>query len=218
MPLWKLQLIAGCAEEFLYRRDTFQDGRITLEPGVASCFRSFHPFIVNMVRGAWVDHLLRLRANQSLVGEKGNLSEFLFGSERRPLSQFRTIFREHQSGKCFYCSKRVSGAGALDHFIPWIRYPVDLGHNFVFSHSECNRRKRDYLAHPEHLLRWRQQNLDSAADLGCRFDNDVLNHDATRSRRIACWAYEQAELACARVWIAAEKFAGLGPEWRDVLH
>ena len=217
MPLWKLQIIAGRPEEFLYRRENYEGRRITLQSGVANCFRSFHPFIVNMVRGAWVDHLLRIRTNQGLVGEQGDLSEFLFGSERRPLDEFRVILREHQSGKCFYCDQRVSGAGALDHFIPWIRYPVDLGHNFVFAHSKCNSLKRDYLAHPEHLLRWREQNLDCPAELGSQFDSAVLRHDANRSRKIAYWAYEQAELARARVWVAADEFLGLGPEWRTVL-
>jgi 5-methylcytosine-specific restriction endonuclease McrA len=217
MPLWKLQVIAGRTEEFLYRRETFQCGRLVLEPGIAKCFRSFHPFIVNMVRGAWVDHLLRIRTNQGLVGEQGDLSEFLFGSERRPLNDFRAILREHQSGKCFYCDQGVPGAGALDHFVPWIRYPVDLGHNFVFAHPKCNSRKRDYLAHPDHLLRWREQNLDCGDELATKFDRIKLRHEADRSRKIAHWAYEQAELAQARVWIAADEFAGLGGEWRQAL-
>lgn len=217
MPLWKLQIIAGRPEEFLYRRGTYEDGRIILEPSVANCFRSFHPFIVNLVRAAWIDHLLRIRINQGLVGERGDLSEFLFGSERRPLHQFRTILQEHQSGKCFYCEKRVPRSGVLDHFIPWVRYPVDLGHNFVFAHPKCNNLKRDYLTHPNHLLRWREQNLDCADELAEQFDSIVLRHDAGRSRKIALWAYEQAELVKVRVWIAADEFAGLGGEWRRIL-
>ena len=217
MPLWKLQIIGGRPEEFLYRADAFRERQILLEPGVANCFRSFHPFIVNMVRGAWVDHLLRIRANQDMVGEQGDLSEFLFGSERRPLDEYRAILREHQSNRCFYCDQQVSGGGALDHFIPWVRYPVDLGHNFVFAHSSCNRHKRDYLAHPEHLARWREQNLDSAEELGCRFDEAVLRNDVGRTRKIATWAYEQAELARANVWVSRDRFAGLDVDWRTAL-
>ena len=217
MPLWKLQVIGGQPEEFLYRVDTYRDRRILLEPGVANCFRSFHPFIVNMVRGAWIDHLLRIRANQDLVGEQGDLSEFLFGSERRPLDEYRAILREYQSNRCFYCDQQVSSGGALDHFIPWMRYPVDLGHNFVFAHSSCNRHKRDYLAHPDHLARWREQNLDAADELSARFEDAVLRHDALRTRKIAAWAYEQAELAEAHVWISADQFQGLDPDWRMAL-
>ena len=37
-------------------------------------------------------------------------------------------------------------AGAVDHFIPWRRYPLDLGHNFVLAHSACNSSKGDRLA------------------------------------------------------------------------
>ena len=44
------------------------------------------------------------------------------------------------------CGKLVRGAGHADHFIPWSRYPVDLGHNFVFSHPGCNNDKSDLLA------------------------------------------------------------------------
>ena len=217
-PLRRLQLIAGESEQFLYSLDNLHDGKISLEPGVAHCFRSFHPFVVNMVRGCWVDHLLRIRANQTLVGEQGDLSEFLFGSERRPLDQYRAILRDHQSGRCFYCEQPVRAREeALDHFIPWSRYPVDLGHNFVFADARCNRHKRDYLAHPEHLAKWDERNLQQADQLGVLFDDALLRHDAERTRKVAWWAYEQAELAEARVWISSDEFEALGPLWKGML-
>jgi hypothetical protein len=217
MPLWRLQLVGGQQDEFLYRQDMSTNRSILLEPGVAACFRAFHPFIVSMVRGAWVDYLLRNRRNRELVGEQGDLSEFLFGSERRPLNEYRHILRGHQSGRCFYCEELVRGAGALDHFIPWTRYPVDLGHNFVFAHARCNQEKRDYLAHPRHLARWRQQNLDCADELATQFNDAVLRHDAKRSAKVAHWAYEQAELANVRVWVQHDEFGDLGEEWRGSL-
>jgi hypothetical protein len=217
-PLRRLQLVAGEQEQFLYRLENCQDGRVLLEAGIAGCFRSFHPFVVNMVRGCWIDHLLRIRANQALVGEHGDLSEFLFGSERKPLEEYRSVLREHQANRCFYCDGKVTGAGALDHFIPWTRYPVDLGHNFVFAHAGCNGHKRDYLAHPDHLMRWREQNLDCATVLSDQFDSLVLRHDADRSQRVAAWAYEQAEAAQARVWRAGSEFEALNAGWRVALH
>ena len=216
-PLQRLQLVAGQQEQFLYRLENCQGGRVLLEPGIAFCFRSFHPFVVNMVRGCWIDHLLRIRGNQNLVGQQGDLSEFLFGSERRPLEEYRNILREHQSNRCFYCDGKVTGGGALDHFIPWTRYPVDLGHNFVFAHDGCNGHKRDYLAHPDHLVRWREQNFDCATVLSAQFDNLVLRHDADRSHRIAAWAYEQAEAAQARVWRSANELEVLDAGWRAAL-
>jgi 5-methylcytosine-specific restriction endonuclease McrA len=218
MPLWKLQTVAGQPDEFLYRRDRFVGQSVILEPGVAACFRTFHPFIVNMVRGAWIDHLLRIQQNQALVGPKGDLSEFLFGSERRPLDRYRAILREHQSGRCFYCDRRVRAREeALDHFIPWSRYPVDLGHNFVFADARCNRQKRDYLAHPRHLAKWGERNIQQAEQLGAMFDDALLRHDAERSRKVAWWAYEQAGLAEARVWISSNEFETLDSLWKDML-
>jgi hypothetical protein len=87
----------------------------------------------------------------------------------------------------------------------------------VFAHSSCNRHKRDYLAHPEHLARWREQNLDTADELGCRFDDAVLRHDADRTRKIAVWAYQQAEYSEANVWVAEDQFLGLDTGWRTAL-
>lgn len=218
MPLWKLQTVAGQPDEFLYRQAHFDGQSVTLEPSVAACFRAFHPFIVNMVRGAWVDHLLRIRQNQALIGPEGDLSEFLFGRERRPLDQYRAILREHQSGRCFYCERPVPAREEeLDHFIPWSRYSVDLGHNFVFADARCNRFKRDYLAHIEHLSKWNERNLRQAEQLGVMFDRDLLRHDAERTLTVAWWAYEQAELAGARVWVSSDGFEALSPLWKDTL-
>lgn len=217
MPLWRLQIVGDQVDEFLYRRDRFANRCITLEPAAADCFRSFHPFIANMVRGAWAEQLTRIRPNQDLLGEQGDLSEFLFGIERRALDAYRLILRQYQNSKCFYCLKRVYDVGALDHFIPWSRYPVDLGHNFVFTHKSCNAAKRDHLAAPDHLARWNDQNLGQRAELQLRFEDERLPHDADRSRMIAVWAYEQAEASSSRVWLEKKKFSDLTNDWRRSL-
>ncbi len=217
MPLWRLQLVGDQADEFLYRRDRFLHRRVTLEPGVAGCFRSFHSFIVNMVRGAWVVQLTRIQSNQDLLGEHGDLSEFLFGGERRPLNSYREILRQVQNSRCFYCGREVRGEGALDHFIPWSRYPADLGHNFVFTDNRCNTAKRDHLAAPEHLAHWTEQNLQKASELETLFEDAVLRHDIDRTRTITIWAYEQAELSKSRVWLREKAFCELDTEWRQAL-
>ena len=217
MPLWRLQSIAGGTDEFLYRRATFSSGSILLEPGIAGCFRSFHPFVSNLVRGAWLGQILRIAANRSLLGPDHDLSEFLFGTERGSLEIYREILRDHQAGECFYCGKAAARSGDVDHFIPWSRYPIDLGHNFVFTHSACNNRKRDYLAHPDHLGRWRTQNIACAAPLERQFDQAALPHDADRSLMIAKWAYEQGEAAGAHVWMEADSFEPLTGRWRAAL-
>jgi hypothetical protein len=43
------------------------------------------------------------------------------------------------------CRRPLKEAGHVDHFIPWPRYAVDLGHNFVLAHASRNERKFDRL-------------------------------------------------------------------------
>jgi 5-methylcytosine-specific restriction endonuclease McrA len=214
MPLWRLQLVGDREDEFLYRHDRYDGSRIHLEPHVAACFRSFHGFIITLVRSAWIEQILKIRSNRDLLGEQGDLAAFLFGTERSPLNEYRSILRRHQESQCFYCGRRVTGEGVLDHFIPWTRYPVDLGHNFVFADARCNSAKRDHLAATAHLARWKSQNLDCASELEPLFNEFLLRHDAQRSIQIASWAYEQAEIAQSRVWVRQKEFSELDATWR----
>lgn len=219
MPLWKLQTIGRQPCEFLYLREEYRkaDDTIRLLPGVAAALRNFHGLVTHLIRGAWVEQVRRIPANRPALGEGATLEEFLFGTDRATLAAYRDILGRHQSRQCFYCGKRVTGAGDLDHFIAWSRYPVDLGHNFVFSHPECNRDKRDYLAHPEHLRRWREQNLDAGEVLSEGFSEGRLPHDLGRSRQVAFWAYEQGEASGAHVWVSGRRLEALPAIWRGCL-
>lgn len=217
MPLWKLQVMGGQTEQFLYRQNHLVDGSIELLPDVQQSFRSFHGLITNLVRGCWLGHIRRIRGNQALLGERGDIADFLFGSERRGLQAYRAVLREHQAARCFYCGREVKQQGDADHFIPWSRYPVDLGHNFVFSHMSCNNSKRDLLAHPDFLSRWRENNLDSGPQLAELFDMKGLQHDAERSRHIAWWAYEQGQKSNAHVWAGKDRILRLDGSWRTAL-
>jgi len=102
----------------------------------------------------------------------------------------------------------------VDHFIPWSRYPLDLGHNFVLSHAGCNGRKSDYLAANQHLERWATRNVEQERELESAFDSEGLPHDVVASRHIAKWAYEQAEMAGALVWVRGRQMAYLRKGWR----
>ncbi len=217
MPLWKLQVMGGRPEEFIYHQGHLENDCIELLPGVQQSFRAFHGLITNLVRGGWLSQIRRIRGNQPLIGERGDIAEFLFGSERRSLQDYRSILREHQAARCFYCSREVKHGGDADHFIPWSRYPVDLGHNFVFSHSACNNSKRDFLAHPDFLAHWRESNLDHGQRLGEMFDAKDLLHDAERSRYIAWWAYEQGQKSNAHVWDGKRGFLSLDSSWRSAM-
>jgi hypothetical protein len=109
----------------------------------------------------------------------------MFGSERANLSAFVPILQILQCGSCFYCGRALQRTGvAVDHFIPWSRYPVDLGHNFVLAHGACNTAKADALAAIRHLERWWLRNEDHAVALREAFGERRVLHDAATSRLV----------------------------------
>jgi len=214
MPLWKLQMIGGEPIEFLYRQQEIEDNAITLLPGVAAHFRRFHSLVRSLIESAWMRHIRRIRANDRLLGTGTDLAAFLFGTERTSVARYQPILQELQAGLCFYCGGRIRRNAAVDHFIPWSRYPLDLGHNFVLSHARCNGRKSDYLAANQHLERWVTRNAEQGQALEYAFDGEGLPHDVVASRHIAKWAYEQAEMAGALVWVRGRQMAYLRNGWR----
>ena len=66
--------------------------------------------------------------------------------ERSSLDVYKNILIDVQERRCFYCREDLHRGMDVDHFIPWSRYPVDLGHNFVLAHPACNNSKSDHLA------------------------------------------------------------------------
>ena len=213
MPLWKLQIIGQAPVQFLYRQGDSGEV-IELEPGVMYCFRRFHGLITDLVRGAWVRYIRR--HNQDVLGSPTDLDQFLFGSERVSLSAYLPILREVQEARCFYCDREVQGANEqthIDHFIPWSRYPVDLGHNFVFSHGRCNLAKSDHLAATEHLARWVKRNHTAGNFLAERFTQVKIVHDLVGSRQITRWAYSHAASVGALTWIKGKQLETLSRDW-----
>ncbi|MFV2082166.1 MAG: hypothetical protein ACC669_09890, partial [bacterium] len=104
----------------------------------------------------------------------------------------------------------------VDHFIPWVKYPVDLGHNFVLTDSNCNRKKRDYLAAESHLENWFNRNQQRQKALEEFFDENSVFHNLESSKQITCWAYEQAENAKAHVWVLNDNVRPIGTYWRNL--
>jgi len=212
MPLWKLQVVGGSTLPFLYE----QHGRgrnINLQPGVVYNFRKFYDLIRNLVQGAWIRHVRML--NVASLGES-DLAEFLFGAERTMLPGLRTLLKDVQSGGCFYCNGMLREGGEIDHFIPWTRYPLDLGHNFVLAHSTCNRSKRDFLAAPSHLENWQKRNQLHGIALGEEFDTRCILHNQEATEKITVWAYSQAETAGANLWLCKEEVQPIDQSWRRV--
>lgn len=218
MPLWKLQTIGQEVEDFLYP-NTEVGSEIELRPGVVYCLRQFHGLIQDLIQGGWVRFVRSISTNQNLLGETIDLREFLFGSERENLNVYREFLKDIQSGDCFYCNGRIPGAGDVDHFIPWVKYPVDLGHNFVLAHPSCNRHKRDYLAAENHLGNWFERNNKHFDDMKGFFGDQGINNDLSSSNQVTRWAYEQAENASAHVWVMGKETQPIGQSyinWRNL--
>ena len=216
MPLWKLQKVGGETLAFLYAQpaDPGRQPFIVLEPGMAYCFRRFHELVYELVTSAWIRFVRGVQDNARVLGEGHELGAFLFGSSREALDKFRPILLEVQDGACFYCKGSLKEPGAVDHFIPWSRYAVNLGHNFVLAHPRCNGSKSDRLAAVVHLERWCHRNDQHGVALGEAFQARQLPHDLKATWQIARWAYAQAESIQARSWVTGEHLVALPPTWR----
>lgn len=213
MPLWKLQRVGDEVLDFIYP-NVGHGNVVELRPGVAFCFRRFHGLVEELVRGSWLRFVRGI--NEPITGHVANLDEFLFGSERENLSKYREILSEIQGGRCFYCDNRLNDV-AVDHFIPWSRYPIDLGHNFVLADSVCNRRKGDRIACLRHLQRWVRRNENHADYLSQSFQAGGLFADRRTSMQVTRWAYAQVEVAKGLVWQEGESLVPLHGDWREVL-
>lgn len=215
MPLWKLQTVGSERLDFLYDNLDMTTKTITLKPGVAFCFRAFYGLMRDLIQGAWVRFVQKLNAND--LGNLTDLGTFLFDQERSSLQAYNDILMDFQEGKCFYCQKDLGSRVDVDHFIPWSRYPTDLGHNFVLADAPCNKSKSDHLAAEQHLGAWTIRNHESAEELVQRLGDANLPHDYSSSLRITEWAYDQVEKARGQVWLRKKVFEHLGTEWRKSL-
>jgi len=215
MPLWKLQTVGTQKLDFLYDNSGGLTG-ITLKSGVGFCFRKHYPLVVDLVKGAWAQYVRRYNAIR--LAEKTDLQEFLFGSERASLDVVRPIVWRFQSGTCFYCRRPLEeGTGHVDHFIPWSRYPVDLGHNFVVVHAGCNGQKSDHLPAAQHLDAWVDHNQNIGRVKAREFERRGVVHDLATSARVINWAYRQTAGFNGLTWVKAKELEPLPPDWSHLL-
>ena len=199
---------------------------IVLEHQLAFSLQHDHPFvfvlIVPRVTGTAVScGNYTFDADVLVLGNNlGNLTDlgtFLFDQERSSLEAYNNILIDVQERKCFYCLKDLQQNMDVDHFIPWSRYPTDLGHNFVLAHPRCNSSKSDYLAAEQHLQSWSERNHTHSHELAERLRDAGLPSDSSASLRITEWAYEQVERANGQVWLNDAVFQHLGAGWRELL-
>ena len=215
MPLWKLQTVGSDKLDFLYA-NTGQGSEITLKPGIAFCFRKHHPLVADMVKGAWLRYVRRF--NVEALGDHADLNEFLFGSERVNLKEVGKIINEFQSGTCFYCNRSLKGdVSHVDHFVPWSRYPVDLGHNFVLAHGACNTQKSDRLAAGVHLDSWCEFQHQNAKPVAVEFNRLGILNDFQSTLRIVNWAYTQTAECNGLTCVKGKELRALSPDWHTAL-
>jgi hypothetical protein len=105
----------------------------------------------------------------------------------------------------------------VDHFIPWSRYPVDLGHNFVAAHASCNSKKSDRLAAERHLDRWVGMVDGGGDDLAAEFSRLRVQSDLPSSLKITRWAYQQTFDAGGLTWLKGNELLALGAGWEASL-
>jgi len=216
MPLRYLQNVGGGSLPFFYDqpKGTMAPATIRLRAGVAFCFRQFHELIAELVRGAWVRWVHQ--QNLSLIGEKQDLHAFLFGTARSNLGTVRVTLQGIQTS-CFYCRRSFGALPVVDHFIPWVLYPLDLGHNFVLAHGECNSQKRDLLPAEEHLAAWTDRNRRLGEELQIAFDQKGVLHNLLSTVSIATWAYSRAAANGGLTWRARNEVMTLGGRWSSLL-
>ncbi|MGI5310643.1 S24 family peptidase [Rheinheimera sp. WS51] len=209
-PLWRLQILAKQEECFLYPH-TRSTEFITLNPGIASCFRRFYDLVVYLARNAWLQKIQSIKHNQALIGPQSQLQEFLFGVDRNALTKAKPVLVELQANICFYCQKVMKGDVEVDHFIPFSRYANDLGHNFVAAHRTCNNNKRDFLAAQVHRERWQEQNLVVNGQAITRDLSDYFYCDEAKSLAVSNWAYQVAAESDAKLWLGINNFEPAKP-------
>ena len=215
MPLWKLQTVGSERLDFLYDNLDITTKTITLKPGVAFCFRAFYGLMRDLIQGAWIRFIQKLNVNA--LGNLADLGTFLFDRERSSLETYKHILLDVQERQCFYCHGNLRNNIEVDHFIPWSRYPSDLGHNFVLAHPHCNNSKSDHLAAERHLQSWVERNQIRSMELTERLVDAGLPSNSSASTQITEWAYEQVEKSNGQVWVSKTLFQHLGTEWRELL-
>jgi HNH endonuclease len=212
MPLWKLQTVGKEPLEFLY--ENVKSGcQITLKPGVVYCFRAFYELVRDLIEGAWVRFVQKVNAPK--LGRTTDLGTFLFGEERASLDAYRPILLDVQKRICLYCHKPLTRKTHVDHFVPWSRYPADLGHNFVLAHEGCNNAKSDFVAAEKHLAAWVKRNREHDDEICERLVAAGLPCDQAAADQIAMWVYQQTEKANGQVWVMKSVLRHLTADWAE---
>jgi 5-methylcytosine-specific restriction endonuclease McrA len=209
-PLTYLQNFGGTTDSFLYER--LSAGKVYLKPGVAYCLRRFHPLVQQLARTRWVQHVKSNKRNHGILGDAGDLDEFLFSASRQSLAIFGEQLRKLDGPTCFYCGHSLDSHD-VDHYVPFAMYARDLAHNFVLAHPACNRSKSDTLAARPHLERWLDRVVKKSDSLGEIGQLAGISVDGQTSERVAAWGYASALASGAHAWLASSTYQAIDAEY-----
>jgi 5-methylcytosine-specific restriction endonuclease McrA len=197
--LYRLQTVGKTAESekdrFLYDHpptaaECARLTHITLKPGATACLRRLRGVIVAMVQSRWA---LWVRENNEKLAADRQLEEFLFGASRTNVAVYAERFYDMQDGRCFYSGVKLAGPGAgeVDHFIPWSRYPFDSPFNLVLASRKINNSMRDKLKPVEWRSAWLARNEVAFARLTAPEPRGLcaVAADANTAVAISEWIY-----------------------------
>jgi 5-methylcytosine-specific restriction endonuclease McrA len=212
-PLEYLQNFGGATDPFLYERGR---GQVRLKEGVAYCLRRFHPLVQQLARTQWVEHIKGNHRNRTILGDGGDLEDFLFATSRQTLTLVSQELRRLDGDRCFYCSERL-GEADVDHFVPFALYGRDLVNNFVLAHPSCNRSKSDTLAAKGHLERWLERLLRRSDDLRELGRHAGIAADDATARRVASWAYGNVLASGGNAWLRPSVYMPVDGDYLRIL-
>jgi len=163
-PLVRLQTVDGVQRRFLYDLDWGEEIAMTrlrtpggslvrLRPGAGDQLLRLAPLVRPLIELHWLRMVAGFN-NLDLVED--DLRRHLFGAQRTAFPpSLRRGLLDLQAGACLYCPKPLSiVATAVDHFVPWSRWPNDAIENLVLAHASCNTRKSDHVPGPKPLALW----------------------------------------------------------------
>ena len=163
-PLVRLQTVDGVPRPFLYDVDWGENvrlatlqapggGRIRFRERAGDQLLRLAPLLRPLIELHWIRMVGKL--NELDLAED-ELRRHLFGVERSTFpAALRVGLRELQSGMCLYCARPLTtGATAVDHFVPWSRWPNDAVENLVLAHTSCNTHKSDHVPGTAPLALW----------------------------------------------------------------
>lgn len=193
-PLVRLQTVDGVPKPFIYDLDWGESvtisrlkarggAKVRLRRGAGDQLIRLAPLVRPLVELHWV----RMVANLNrLALEEEDLRRHLFGAERIVFPPvLRRNLTELQTGNCFYCTKPLSAASAVDHFVPWSRWPNDAIENLVIAHPSCNSHKSDHIPGPVPLERWAERIHSHGGDLASLAASTRWRSDCRRTVSLA---------------------------------